>query len=95
MTLYTLNLNPKSQSPAPVLPWAGLSGWGGLQAVWVAFQPSPAAADPGSWLMHKLGQPVSPLDVVLNGSQAMHAVGDDGVAVTGAGPHAWEQLQIR
>ena len=66
----------------------------GLQAVWVAFQPSLAAADP-SWLMHKLGQPVSPLDVTLNGSQAMHAVDDDGVVVAGAGAHAWEQLQIR
>lgn len=63
--------------------------------MWVAFQPSLAAADPSSWLMHKLGQPVSPLDVVLNGSQAMHAVDDDGVVVTGAGPQAWEQLQIR
>lgn len=78
-----------------MLPWADLSSCAGLQAVWVAFQPSLAAADPGSWLMHKLGQPVSPLDVALNGSQAMHAVDDDGVAVMGAGPQAWEQLQIR
>ena len=63
--------------------------------MWVAFQPSAAAADLGSWRMHKLGQSVSPLDVVLNGSQAMHAVEDDGVTVTGAGTQAWELLQIR
>ncbi|KAK9821791.1 hypothetical protein WJX81_004092 [Elliptochloris bilobata] len=65
------------------------------EAVWLAFQPSLAAADASSWLMQKLGQPVSPLDVIRNGSQAMHAVDDDGVAVVGTGPHAWERLQIR
>lgn len=66
-----------------------------MQAVWVAFQPSLAAADPSTWLMHKLGQPVSPLDVILNGSQAMHGVDDNGVIVAGVGGQAWEQLQIR
>jgi hypothetical protein len=65
------------------------------QAAWVAFQPSPATADAGSWRMMKLGQPVSPTDVLRNGSQAMHAVDDDGVLVAGAGAHAWERLQIR
>jgi len=61
----------------------------------VTFQPSLAAADAGSWRMMKLGQPVSPTDVLRNGSQAMHAVDDDGVLVAGAGAHAWERLQIR
>jgi len=37
-----------------------------------------------SWLMYKLGQPMSPMDVILNGSQAMHAVGDEGVSVDSA-----------
>jgi hypothetical protein len=65
------------------------------QAAWMAFQPSLAAADAGSWQMMKLGQPVSPADVLRNGSQAMHAVDDDGVLVAGSGAHAWERLQIR
>lgn len=37
-----------------------------------------------SWRLYKLGQPISPLEVVLNGSQAMHAVGDEGVSVDSA-----------
>ena len=53
-------------------------------------------ADPDSWLMSKIGSPVSPTDVVRNGSHSMHGVDDDGVSVTGFGSRlAWEQLQIR
>lgn len=43
--------------------------------------------------MHKLGQPVSPLDVVLNGSHSMHAVGQEGVSVGSADGTA--RLHIR
>ena len=46
--------------------------------------------------MSKLGSPISPLEVVLNGSQSMHAVDDDGIWVQGMGlQRSWEQLQIR
>ena len=31
--------------------------------------------------MYKLGQPISPLEVMRNGSYAQHAVGDEGVSV--------------
>lgn len=41
----------------------------------------PLPVDPSSWLMYKLGQPVSPWGVVFNGSQSQHAVGDEGVSV--------------
>jgi hypothetical protein len=46
--------------------------------------------------MSKLGSPVSPLDVVVNGSHSMHAVDDAGVSVRGYGSrYSWEQLTIR
>ena len=43
------------------------------EALWLSFAPrvSPAAA----WRMDKLGQPVSPLEVVENGNRHLHAVG--------------------
>lgn len=31
--------------------------------------------------MYKLGRPVSPLDVIRNGSHSLHVVGDEGIAV--------------
>lgn len=43
--------------------------------------PDPQAVNTNSWLMYKLGRPVSPLDVVHNGSHSLHAVGDEGIAV--------------
>ena len=42
------------------------------------------AVNTSSWLLYKLGQPVSPLEVLRNGSQSMHAVGDEGVSVASA-----------
>ncbi|KAK9798230.1 hypothetical protein WJX73_010911 [Symbiochloris irregularis] len=51
------------------------------EAMWVRFAPSLRAVDPKSWRMHKLGQLISPLEVMLNGSQAQHAVGLEGVQV--------------
>ncbi|DBA83693.1 TPA: hypothetical protein ACH3X1_006235 [Trebouxia sp. C0004] len=65
------------------------------EAMWVQFAPSSAVADPHSWQMYKLGRPISPLEVVYNGSQSMHAVCDDGISVQGSGQGAWEQLNIR
>lgn len=65
------------------------------EAMWVQFAPSSTVADPHSWQMYKLGRPISPLDVVYNGSQSMHAVCDDGISVRGSGQGAWEQLNIR
>ena len=67
-----------------------------LQALWAQFKPDPAVVDPESWTMSKLGSPISPLEVVLNGSQSMHAVDDEGIWVQGMGlQRSWEQLQIR
>ena len=66
-----------------------------MQALWLQFMPSTTVADPHSWQMYKLGRPISPLEVVYNGSQSMHAVSDDGISVRGAGNGAWEQLNIR
>ena len=51
------------------------------QALWLRFVPSAAVADSSSWQMYKLGQPISPLKVMYNGSQAQHAVGVEGVCV--------------
>lgn len=31
--------------------------------------------------MHKLGSPISPLEVMKNGSYSLHAVGDEGISV--------------
>ena len=66
-----------------------------LQALWVRFMPPTEVADPASWLMYKLGRPISPLEVILNGSQSLHAVGDEGVSVRGASKKGLEQLYIR
>lgn len=61
--------------------------------MWVQFAPN--AAEPKSWQMYKLGQPISPLDVVYNGSRSLHVVSDEGISVRGTGDGAWEQLNIR
>lgn len=66
-----------------------------MQAVWVSFAPDAEAADAASWRMAKLGRPMGPLEVIFNGSYSQHAVGDEGVAVRGAGLQAWETLNIR
>ena len=66
-----------------------------LQAVWVQFSPDTDMTDISTWQMYKLGRPISPLEVVANGSYSQHAVSDEGIAVLGAGPHASERLSIR
>lgn len=40
----------------------------------------PAAAAT-TWRMYKLGHPISPLDIVFNGSKSLHAVSEQGVSV--------------
>lgn len=59
------------------------------------FAPSGNVAEPESWQMYKLGQPISPLNVIYNGSHSLHAVSDEGISVRGRGNGAWEQLNIR
>jgi len=50
------------------------------EAGWLSFDP--VIGDPGGWTMDKLGQDVSPLDVVSLGNRHLHAVGR-GVRHTG------------
>jgi hypothetical protein len=44
------------------------------EATWLAFRP--VVADPDAMVLDKLGQDVSPLDVVPGGNRQLHAVGD-------------------
>jgi hypothetical protein len=44
------------------------------EATWLAFVP--AVAEPERWELDKLGQRVSPLDVVRHGGRSLHAVGE-------------------
>ena len=66
-----------------------------MQAVWVQFAPDVDVTDFSTWQMYKLGRPISPLEVISNGSYSQHAVSDEGISVTGAGQHASEELNIR
>ncbi|MEO6989798.1 MAG: DUF5054 domain-containing protein [Aquihabitans sp.] len=50
------------------------------EATWVSFVPT--VAEPERWLLDKLGQDVSPLDVVQRGGRSLHAVGE-GMAYDG------------
>ncbi len=52
------------------------------EALWCSFEP--LVAEPGSWCLDKLGQAVSPLDVVRRGGRGLHAVGE-GLAHDGPG----------
>ncbi len=61
--------------------------------MWYRWRPSLDSVDPTSWVLHKLGQPISPLEVILNGSHALHAVGDEGVSVRTTGSKSW--LSVR
>lgn len=66
-----------------------------LQAVWVQFAPDIEVTDISTWQMYKLGRPMSPLEVISNGSYSQHAVTEEGIAVSGAGAAASERLSIR
>ena len=43
------------------------------EAVWVSFVPK--ASDPAGWALDKMGEYISPLEVVPNGNRKLHAVG--------------------
>lgn len=47
------------------------------EALWLSF--TPIVRDDGTWLLEKMGQPISPLDVVRDGARTLHAV-DRGVS---------------
>eukprot|EP01087_Luapelamoeba_hula_P000994 TRINITY_DN10754_c0_g1_i1.p1 TRINITY_DN10754_c0_g1~~TRINITY_DN10754_c0_g1_i1.p1 ORF type:complete len:714 (-),score=88.74 TRINITY_DN10754_c0_g1_i1:50-2191(-) len=47
------------------------------EAHWFSFMPD-RSANPGQWIFSKLGADVNPFDVVLNGSQHIHGVDEDG-----------------
>lgn len=64
-----------------------------LQALWLRFAPGSDVVDSSTWQMYKLGRPISPSEVVFNGSQSMHAVTQEGVSVLSA-DHS-ERLYIR
>ncbi|QXC61518.1 DUF5054 domain-containing protein [Aquihabitans sp. G128] len=53
------------------------------EALWWSF--SPLVAEPERWTVDKLGQWVSPLDVVRHGGRSLHAVGDGGLRYDGRG----------
>lgn len=50
------------------------------EALWCSF--TPPVAEPTAWTIDKLGQAVSPLDVVRRGGRSLHAVGE-GMAYAG------------
>ncbi|KAL4451756.1 hypothetical protein ABPG75_007418 [Micractinium tetrahymenae] len=54
------------------------------EALWLRWVPREGAVNTSSWRLYKLGQPISPMEVVFNGSQALHAVSDEGVSVDSA-----------
>lgn len=60
------------------------------EALWLSF--APQGIDPSTWMMDKLGYPVSPLDVVRNGNRNLHAVGGGLSAKTPTGALRIESL---
>ena len=54
------------------LQWVGKPAARWPEATWWSF--SPVVSDPAAWQMVKLGEPVSPLDVVSRGARSLHAV---------------------
>jgi hypothetical protein len=79
--------------------WRGKTPTRMPEALWLTFRPAAGVVDEGSWRLHKLGGAIDPGAVMLNGSQGMHAVGDEGVSVTAAAPAgggaAAETLRVR
>lgn len=51
------------------------------EATWLSW--NPVIAEPAAWTMDKLGQQVSPLDVVARGGRSLHAVGRGGMTYDG------------
>ena len=60
------------------------------EAMWLSF--SPDAPDVNGWLLEKVEQPVSPLDVILNGNRHLHAVTKDVTYRDGNGSFTLETL---
>jgi hypothetical protein len=54
--------------------WFGKKATRIAEAVWFSFMPM--VRSPQNWRMDKLGQPVSPLEVIRNGNRHLHAVGE-------------------
>jgi hypothetical protein len=54
--------------------WFGKSATRIAEAIWLSFVPRLAA--PQNWRLDKLGESVSPLEVILNGNRKLHAVGE-------------------
>lgn len=55
------------------------------EATWWSF--SPPVAEPDRWVLDKLGQDVSPLDVVRRGGRSLHAVAERGLRCDGPDGH--------
>lgn len=51
------------------------------EAIWLSFVPAVSSAV--EWKMDKLGQPVSPLEVVANGNRHLHAIGRGATVLDG------------
>jgi hypothetical protein len=60
--------------------WAAKAATRLPEATWCSFVPQ--VAEPDRWMLDKLGQAVSPLDVVRRGGRSLHAVGE-GMAYDG------------
>lgn len=68
------------------------------EALWLRFTPAKRVANASTWNFNKLGSWISPSEVLLNGSHALHAVQDEGVRVksfNGVHPAANPQHQRR
>ncbi|WP_318615687.1 DUF5054 domain-containing protein [Sporosarcina sp. YIM B06819] len=51
------------------------------EAYWL--ESSLSVANPYRWQMHKLGEPISPYNVVVNGNRSMHALSREGLTYSG------------
>jgi hypothetical protein len=74
---FTLDAGAPSAPPtvAVELQWFGKTATRLAEAAWVTFAPHVGAdADAGGWRLDVMGQPVDPLDVVVNGTRHVHAV---------------------
>jgi hypothetical protein len=79
---WTTGVEPRGHSEIEVTTWWVDKPASRLpEALWFSFVP--AVAEPERWTMEKLGQQVSPLDVVRHGGRSLHGVGDGGLSYHG------------
>lgn len=79
---WTTEVEPRGHSDIEAtLWWADKPANRLPEALWFSFDP--VVAEPERWSMEKLGQQVSPLDVVRRGGRALHAIGDGGLSYEG------------